>query len=402
MKTLKHARSPRSKRGSILLIVLVTMSALSMFALAATDNTRSMIEVSAAERLKARAEAAADSALAFADKQLALDENWGGSGWVSMADDSRFRVVRQLAMNPDARHYIIEAENNDAVVRLYAKFTVDKYEAPVLQHALATLGGSVDMQNVHLTGDLLVVDTQAGVKDYSDMTGEWETRDTGGDPLIDSVNNTIDGNLMSYTGEVPGIAYTGDNVQMFGPVINPRWDLDPYLTASPDRIITTQTNFKKVVTDKTVVVVAPMGASVNFTQCDISGGVVVWSPPDWPQRGPAYNNINWSACEFGTPSTTPGSTGIGLLAPGSELNHGRNTTIGHGLFAFHSVDTLNNADLTGSLWVTNGIDNLANVDVTYDPAIATVGYEGMAYDATYTFFDSVIPYHDEPVEMLAQ
>ena len=48
------------------------------------------------------------------------------------------------------------------------------------------------------------------------------------------------------------------------------------------------------------------------------------------------------------------------------------------------------------------IDQLSNVDVTYDPALASVGYEGMDDTAIYTFFESVIPYHDEPVAMLVR
>jgi len=396
MKTPRSARRAREKRGSILLIVLVTMSALSMFALAATDNTRSMIEISAAERLKARAEAAADSAVAFADKQLALNENWGGVGWVGLDDGSRFRVVRQVAPDPQSRDYIIEAENNDAVVRLYAKFTVDRYDAPILEHAMATLGGNMSMMNVDITGDLLVVDTEAGVKDFDSLSGEWETRESGGDPATWSNNNTVDGDLMTYTGSLDGTTATGDTVQMFEPIINPTWDLDSWLTPGPDRIITTQTAYNQFDTDKTLVIVAMPGEEIRFNQCNVKGGVVIWAPSDWPQRGPSRNAVRWGASNFGLPSSDPASTNIGFVAPATDVVRGVNDTYGHGLFYFHRVQDMTWTHIDGSLWVTNEVDRMTNCSLTYDPVLASVGYEGMGASAIYTYLESVIPYHDPP------
>jgi len=388
-------------RGSILLLVLVTMSALSFFALAATENTRTVVEAATLERLTLRAEAAADSAIAFIDKQLALDENWTGTGdWVTLAPTEQFRVRQVETADPMQRHFLVEAHAVDAEVKLRAEFHVDRYTAPVLEHALATLGGPVDMNNVHLVGDLLVVDTQGGVKDYDPLSGEWQTRTSGGDPATSATNNTLDGDLMTFTGELQGVAYTGDNVQLFAPMINPKWNLDSYLTPSSTRIVTTQTSFNNYDTDSTVVVVAPMGASIQFKNSDIRGGVVIWSPPDWPQRGPAYNSINWSSCNFGLPSANPASTDIGMIAPGSELSHGNNETHGYGLFHYHSVGHLNNAHIEGSVWVVNEVTKLNNVDVTYDPALKSVPYEGMGVSAIYTPFDGAREYHGEPVVLV--
>ena len=390
----------RRQGGSILLIVLVTMTTLSLFALAATDNTRTLVDASTLERRAMRADAAADSALAYVDQQLALNEDWSGTGaWIDLGEQGTFRATRIATGVPAERHYLIDARVGEATVKLRAEFHVDRYVAPVLEHALATLGGDLNMMNVNLTGDLLAVDTQGGVKDYDPLSGEWDTRDSGGDPATWANNNSLDGDLMTYTGDLPGISYTGDNVQLFAPMINPTWDLDPYLVPNPNRIITTQLSFTQFDTPKQVVIVAQPGEVVNFNQCNIDGGVVVWSPADWPQRGAYRNEVVWNACNFGLPSSDPNSTKIGMLAPGSRLKKGNNETVGFGLFYFHSIDYLNNADFTGSLWVINGMDRMTNCNVTYDPAMKSVAYEGMGASAIYTPFDGVSEYHGESVQM---
>jgi hypothetical protein len=394
---------PGRQRGSILLIVLVTMSALSLFAFAATGNTRSLVETSSLERREMRVEALGDSAVAYVDQQLARDENWGGTGaWIDLGEQGTFRATPLPSVDPKNRHFLIDARIREAVVKLRAEFHVDRYVAPVIEHALATLGGDLNMMNVQITGDLLAVDTEGGVKDYDPVTGEWVTRDSGGDPSTWASNNTLDGDLMTYTGDLPGITHTGENMQMFAPMINPVWDLDPYLVPNPNRIITTQLSFNQFATDKQVVIVSNPGDTIDFNQCTIDGGVVVWSPGDWPQRGAHRNEIVWNACNFGLPSSDPASTKIGVLAPASRLKKGNNETTGYGLSYFHSIDYLNNADFTGSLWVVNELDRMTNCNVVWDPAMATVAYEGMGASAIYTPFDGVSEYHDGQAPLAQQ
>jgi len=392
VNTRQHIRRDR-ERGSILIVVLLTTSALAVIAFAASRNSRGLLETAADERAQIHAEAVADSALAYANQQLAHDENWAGtSDWVDL-DDDVFRVTPLPAPQPEDRHYLIETVADGAVVKLKAEFHVDRYQAPVLNHALATLGGDLRLNNVQIVGDVLSVDTLDGVKDYDPVSGEWFTRTSGEIPVVTANNNLVEGDLMTYSGELGGVTVTGDNQQMFAPIINPTWTLDSWLTPMPGRIVTTQTTFDHFDTEDTLVIVSSPGARIDLNQCDIKGGVVVWSPAEWPQRGDAYNEIAWNACNFGRPSAEPNSTNIGMIAPGSHLVDGNNESYGWGLFYFHEITRLNNAHFEGSLWVTNDFDLMRNCEVSYDPALANVTYEGMNASAIWTPLDGVSEYH---------
>ena len=386
----------RRDGGAILIIILLTMSVLALFALAASDNSRSLIEIADDDQARMHAAAVADSALAYADQQLALDEDWAGtSDWVPFGDegDDAFRVTPLPAPLPADRHFLLETVADGATVKLKAEFHVDRYDAPVLQHALVTLGGNLHLNNVQMVGDLLTVDTLDGVKDYDPVTGEWYTRASGSTPTVSANNNLVDGDLMTYSGGLGGVTVTGDSQQLFAPIINPTWSLDSWLTPAAGRIITSQTTFDHFDTDDTLVIVTAPGERIDMNQCHIKGGVIVWSPAEWPQRGDAYNEIVWNASDFGRPSADPLSTNIAMIAPGSHLVDGNNESYGWGLFYFHEVTRLNNAHFEGSLWVTNDFDLMRNCELSYDPNLANVTYEGMNASAIYTPLDGVSEYH---------
>ena len=68
------------RRGSVLLLVVITMSMLSMFAIGATENSRTLINTAITDRSILHARLAAESALQYSHRQLTLDKDWVGTG----------------------------------------------------------------------------------------------------------------------------------------------------------------------------------------------------------------------------------------------------------------------------------------------------------------------------------
>ena len=180
-----------------------------------------------------------------------------------------------------------------------------------------------------------------------------------------------------------------------GKIVNPRWSMDGYLVPNPDTIILHDVNqVLNLDTDKTVVVVNAPGTSVEFKKCNIGGGVVMWAPKDWPQRGPARNEVTWSSSNFGTDG---GGTGtyrhIGMLAPASRLAKANSSNPGTGLFYFHEIDHMNNATINGAVYVVNGTGSWNNVDVNYLPGLGTADFLGMEARVKIVELVEVTEYH---------
>lgn len=389
--TIMRKKSPpkNGRRGSVLLLVVITMSMMSMFAIGATENSRTLINSAATNRSILHARLAAESALQYSHRQLTLDQNWVGSGdWIDLTG-ARFLITKIVGPPGPDVGFLLQATAGQATMSLQADYQVGETNSPVIDHAVAFLGGSTDFSNVTISGDLLAVDTEGGVMDYDPVSDSWSKRTSGGDPVLESNNNRIDGDLSTTSGNsMPGVSVGGESGSS-GPIVNPMWDLDPYLIPNPDTIILHDvTQVRNMVTDKTVVVVNAPGTSVEFKQCDIKGGVVMWSPSDWPQRGPSRNEVSWTHSTFGTAG---GGTGthryIGMLAPGSKLDSANAANPGNGLFFFHEVGHMNNATINGALWVVNSTGQWNNVDVNYDEGMSSFDFMGM--QARYSYVDLI-------------
>lgn len=401
MKTRTSCHDRR--RGSVLLLVVITMTILSLFAVGATSNSSTMVETAAAERDMLDARIAADSAIVHANRRLFLDNDYAGTGgWVAMETGAEFRTWQIPGIPvPGEPAFYVEARAGDAQMRLVATYEIGRNDSPYLEDAIALLGGDADFNNVQVNGDLLIVDTEGGVMDYDPNTNYWYERDSGGDPQILSNNTSIDGDLGNYTGSSTGIDYTGEMEVLERPVSVPAWDLDQYILGGPGVDViygAGNMNIRNMNTNNTVVIVAEPGTHIDFKRCNIKGGVVIWAPSDYPQRGEPRNTVDWSSCVFGSPDSGSGYENIGMLAPATQMRHGNHdNNEGYGLFHYHSINHLNNSSIEGALWVTNEVNQLNGVDVTWNPELAEAFFQGMQAGPKPVEVLSVSEFHPEGI-----
>ncbi len=355
---------------------------LSLFAIGATENSRTLVRTATVDRDILEARLGADSAVEYANQRLYRDNDWlGSSDWIDLGNGVEFRAVRHTtSMIPGMPAVSVEARSGEATVMLEAQFEIGINNTPFLDDAIAFLGGDADFNNVTTVGDLMIVDTESGVMDYNPLTESWEVRSSGGDPDILSNNNNVVGDLGNYTGGEGGMTVSGDVNILDVPLANPTWNLDHFLVPGPGvEIVTNKFRFRNYQTNNTLVIVAAPGQHIDFIKCNIKGGVVIWAPEDWPQRGAPRNTVDFSASTFGNPMGTFGAYDkIGMLAPSTEMRHG-NTLVndGYGLFQFHSINHLNSMNIDGALWVTNDVGQMNSGTVTWDPDIGSTFFEGL-------------------------
>jgi hypothetical protein len=377
-----HIHPDHERRGSILLLVVITMSMLSLFAIGATENSRTLIRTASVDRDVLEARLGAESAIEYANQRLYRDNDWNGSAdWIDLGNGVEYRAIRHTGtIVPGMPAFSVEARSGEATVMLEAQFEIGVNNTPFLDDAIAFLGGSADFNAVQTNGDLMIVDTESGVMDYNPSTDTWEVRSSGGDPVILSNNNQIDGNLSNYTGGSGGLTVTGDVNTLDVPLANPTWNLDHFLVPGPGiEIVTNKFRFRNYTTNNTLVIVADPGQHIDFIKCNIKGGVIIWSPEDWPQRGAPRNTVDFSSSTFGNSTGTFGAyQKIGMLAPSTELRHGNTlANDGHGLFQYHSINHLNSMTINGALWVTNNVDQMNSGSVTWDPDIGNTFFQGL-------------------------
>ena len=350
---------------------LVTMVILVSF----NQATRIQISDEAATASKLQAELLSESALLYGRTQIVQNPAWEGmkGKWVSLGESGKFRVDRletgdprvvQLHMTGLSGKAKAEHKTEIHLAQLTANDILD-----LSRVALASFGGDIRLRDVSVYGDAVLVDELSGVKDYDPATMDWKQPSIR-DPKVNNRGLAVQGTLYS----VNGIG-SSDPSQQIGlitdPIYMPGWNLDPYLEHGEDRIIVTDPELHGVRTEKTVVMVVPPKERITITDCDLHGGLVIYSEPDFDYRGKPRNSVDIENSVFARPGATGlGSSlgiheGIGLIAPGGELKNVRNTA-SKGIFFMHSVMNLRSTHIEGAIYAVNGIRNFSKLSLEKD------------------------------------
>jgi len=156
--------SDSSARGSVLLLTLVVTGLIAMVSLSFGATVEARVEVAREEAASLRTELAAQSALEWARRQLALDPEWKGTdGSLLLDEDLRlyFKVERldgaSSSWEPTEVSLDLEGSGTRSLTRLTANLSVDPGD-PLRSAALSVLGGDFRARNLSVDGDLLVLD----------------------------------------------------------------------------------------------------------------------------------------------------------------------------------------------------------------------------------------------------
>ncbi len=367
------AARPTRARGSVFLLCLFVALAMflaaSSFAMAALNR----VEISRDDNASLQADFLAESAAAYAMRQLMLDEDWQGVGppGVQMPGAGSFEV--QLLGSGDNGGVVarMTGRGGGSMVVLEGEIEVDDGGPSDIVRAcgLITYGGSVDTNNLKITGGgALLVDDDNKVLDYDPATENWEQALLN--PITLKANNVdVAGTLYTYGSPMPAVK-AGARATLTDAVRTPAINLDSFLVPNAKTTIMTKTTLKNINTTKTVVLKVPAGKHISITNCQFKGGLVVYSEGSYTARAAARNTIEWDKSTFGSATATGVMADIGILAPAAHVTHSHTQTSGHGLFYLKSADHFNAIKITGgAVLMLDAIAQMNNVDIAYDPTI---------------------------------
>lgn len=402
MLTQAPARPNRRarRRGSVFLICILLVSLLSLTASSFSGASSESLEISRDATSGLQSEFMAESAIAFAMRQLIMDAEWTGTGNQPVQIGSSGSFEAEVLGEGPSGGLLVRVTGIDGDARTMLQTEMDLGgggpNALLKSCGLATYGGDVDMNNVEVNaGGILIVDDADGVKDWNSAFEDWMQPPIS-DPDIDAVNVQVEGTLYTYADPLDGIT-AGNRVTLTDAVRTPKWNMDAFLVPNPDTLILTTGTIKNLTTTKTVVINVPEGTHISFDKCNLKGGVVIYAEDTYTPRSSPRNTLEWKSTNIGSATPTGVIENLGMFAPSAHVTHSTNQTSGHGLFLLGSADHLNNLSIqSGALLVLNYVNQLNNVEIDYDDAMWSDELEAMFdFGVTETQILAIQEYYPE-------
>lgn len=373
-------RKADSRRGSVLLLALILTALLGALAagFAASSGLQRGVGRDLAGELSG--DLAAQSGLEFAQRQLALDPAWTGTGPDGIRLPGGGLFVIDATPSEIGRRLLVDGVGADSAARLEAELEVNGPGAGTRDKAVIALGEEVEFEHVQVHGSTLIADQLGAVDDwvnYADGSGAWvgDRRDqleefSFGWTMVHEV-------FFKYL----DVVYVGGNTVeevVAEPVKMPAWNLDSWLQPQPGVVVLTDiTGLVNENFDEVVVLVfthqpplhrdgAEWSHDVHLTRCHFDRGLVVYCPPTLDVR----NAEGWLGYEIEIEAEnshfgSPGGGQLGILAPGAEIELENSTVRG---LVFAGEVELELSELWGILIAINELE-LEHAQVFYDPAV---------------------------------
>lgn len=331
---------------------------IAQLALSAGSSTESQLQVARNSTLSLRAEFSAQSGLDYAVTQLTQNPYWQGTEGefvtltahqsfsisVSFEEDDAFAGTKAVIRSTG------RSEDGEQTLRMEA--VVDTGSS-MGDAAGVFLSSDIELTQGKLNGDVLIPDIVGAIEDYLlDAEGNptWTLNEDELGDLDVSTTNAIK-TVRQYTSTNHFKGNSTIEVET-DPYRMPAWDLDGYTEPDSSRLILDGvTSLNGLSTSQTVVVILDEGESLDVTDCNLHGGLVVWAPPTYNLRDGARNAINVTSSNIGTGSHPH----IGLMAPAAQVSGSGGGLNFHGLCFWNSIDGLDQAHITGALVVINEI-----------------------------------------------
>lgn len=358
----------RQNSGFVLIIALVATVAVAALALSSFGSVESKIAIQRQEASGMQADLAAQAGLAHAKMMLISDAYWEGTEeWVNVGD-ARFNIETELVENQQTTgvQVSVKAEGQSGDGKRILQMDIIVSNGGSMGDVGAVfLSSNLDFHQGHINGNVLIPDAVGVIEDYSVDefgNGTWTQNN---DPL-----GTL--NFQAFVVNHESYQYTENEYFNGSPTIiveedsykMPAWNLDTYLEDVENNIVLNGvTSLSGMNTSETVVVVLEEGQTLTVDNCQLHGGLVVYSPADWDLRSGARNEVIVNGSNIGTGS----SPHIGLMAPTASVTGSDSSTNFHGLCFWNSIHDLDRPHIDGALVVVNEVVNLSKMVMNQHP-----------------------------------
>lgn len=229
------------------------------------------------------------------------------------------------------------------------------------------------------------------------VEGVWARSENGEETFIGLDRVEAPGALHNFSEKL--YAWAENQIQEKQPIHAPGWDLDQYLTPSSKiRIFDRITDVSDLDIPETAVFLLDEGQTLNLTDVNFRGGMIVWTPDDYDYTEAPRNPIVLEGTtNFG--GGTAGLENVGIIAPGSSLTMSgsqRHTVTGYTLL--HSLTQVRRMQHRGVLIVLNSATEVYDSSFSHDADIAAKPPAGLVFfgDLPGVHVLSLIESYDAP------
>ena len=385
MKHCAHRSQRKNEKGSILILTLVFCVLIAQLALSAGSSTESQLQVARNSTFSLRAEFSAQSGLDYAVTQLTQDPYWEGTegDWVTLTENQSFSVIVTLEED-DAfagTKAVIRStgRSGDGEQTLRMEAVVDTGSS-MGDAAGVFLSSDIELTRGNLNGDILIPDVVGAIEDYLlDESGvpTWTlNEDPLGDLEVGTTNAIKTVRQFTETNHFKG----NSTIEVeSSPYRMPAWDLDGYTEPDASRMILENvTTLDGLNTGQTVVVILDAGETLDVTDCNLHGGLVVWAPPTYNLRDGARNTVTVTSSNIGTGADPH----IGLMAPATQVGGTGGGLNFHGLCFWNSIHGLEQAHIAGALVVINEIVDCNKLNLNGHPQTIANMPDGISFSGS--------------------
>ena len=397
-----HPASNTTSQGSVLLLTLVVTGLIAMVSLSFGATVESRVDVAREEAAALRTELAAQSALEWTRRQLALNPEWAGtSDDLLLNEELRlyFKINRlegeSSAWEQTEVDFDLEGFEDRAKSRLTANLSVDPGD-PLRSAALSVLGGNFRGRNLAMDGDLLVLDKpgllwhplrsdatspqsechfqRIRLPDGSKANGRpWIAAPPMPTPVVEMSRLDINGCALR-SAETTFLRPQERRITQ--PVHSPAWDLDVWRNPRLDAQIFEGLNILRNTTlRRTAVFVLEPGKDLVLENVELLGGAVIWGTSDHDPHGPARNRVILR----GKNIIGGLESGPALLAPCAEIRTSGGRHHLEGVSLWHSASQLRRLNSKGLCIVLGGIEEARDCSFTWSEDVAANEPEGLSF-----------------------
>lgn len=367
MKT-RPIHESRQNSGFVLVLALVATVAVAFLALSSFGSVEAKMAIQRQEADGMQADLAAQAGLAHAKIMLINDPYWEGTDeWIEIGQ-SRFNIETELVENQNTTgvQVSVKAEGRNGDGKRVLQMDIIVSDGGSMGDVGAVfLSSDLQLRHGHINGNVLIPDAVGAIEDYTvdEFGNSYWSPNT--DPLgaLDFQAFVVNHESHQFTeteyfNGSPTIVVEEDSYKM------PAWNLDTYLEDVENNIVLNGvTSLSGMNTDSTVVVVLEEGQTLTIDDCQLHGGLVVYSPSDWDLRSGARNDVIVNGSNIGTGSAPH----IGLMAPTASVTGIDSGTNFHGLCFWNSINDLDRAHISGALVVVNEVVNCTKLVMNQHP-----------------------------------
>ena len=379
MKTF-YKHTDNTQRGTVLFLVILVTGLLTALSASFADSIDNQIDTQRDEGQALRAEFAAESGWEFAQRQLLLNPNWTGTaGLITLLDGmTKFNINTAV---DESETYIEPAHNitvdgiySTGLAKLGGTIQVTSGANGTSEVGLIFLGENLKLIQSNVMCDMLVTDLQGKVDDWKfDASGVGFYAAGGassdGDTLFN--NSVVDGLLFRYKTNTE-YQDLGEEVLITQNAQAPAWDFAGLTTPGTGKTIINYigVEISELYTEDTVIITAAEGETIDISDCEFKGGLIVICPTDFDLRDDSYNLLDLNNDVIIGGGTGGFEDNIGLIAPGCEIQAKWDGAQVTGFSVFNQARNVKDSTFTGQTVIVKDCKKIHSTNFYYDAQIA--------------------------------